>query len=286
MKAVLEAVAPDVLEDTASQAPTPDDDDALVVESPGTTSVVPTDPSTPLVLSSAGSGTVSISLPFSDRAADAVVVDDGVVSYDNGNESTTVPAVKDDGSVQVTTIIDSDNAPTRYDYALGLPEGASLVTDAESGGIVIVGSDGAFLGGVAPAWARDANGAAVATHYEVAGTTITQVVETTPQTAYPVVADPFLGISIISSVSRVNNREGLTYAVRPTVFGRAAAEWIHASYGWSEAVSKGVPSRQGLKEQYVCHPMSQVARVKSSWNLDTWRPTVGLMRTLAAACNP
>jgi hypothetical protein len=43
---------------------------------------------------------------------------------------------------------------------------------------------------IGAAWAVDANGEAVATHYEIDGTTLTQVVETNAQTAYPVVADP------------------------------------------------------------------------------------------------
>ncbi|MGJ7562067.1 DUF2599 domain-containing protein [Brevibacterium casei] len=42
----------------------------------------------------------------------------------------------------------------------------------------------------------------------------------------------------------------------------------------------------GLKQQYVCHPMSKVARVKSTWNIEAWRPTAGLVKTAAALCKP
>ena len=56
--------------------------------------------------------------------------------------------------------------------------------------------------------------------------------------------------------------------------------------GWPEAVRKGVAARTGLREEYLCHPLSQVARVRPAWNLDTWRPTVGLTATVAAACSP
>lgn len=39
-------------------------------------------------------------------------------------------------------------------------------------------------------WAKDAHGNPVATRYEVKGSTLTQVVKTTRNTAFPVVADP------------------------------------------------------------------------------------------------
>lgn len=122
----------------------------------------------------------------------------------------------------------------------------------------------------------------------LAGSTLTQVVDTSaPGTAYPVVADPFFGIRLIGTVRNVWGPRGLTYSVQPTAYGRAAAEWIHARHGWPEARSKGVDNRQGLYEQYMCHPISGLARVKSTWNLDTWRPTVGLARTIwPGRCNP
>lgn len=43
---------------------------------------------------------------------------------------------------------------------------------------------------VGEAWARDANGAEVATHYETRGNDLVQVVTPTDETAYPIVADP------------------------------------------------------------------------------------------------
>ena len=41
-------------------------------------------------------------------------------------------------------------------------------------------------------WARDANGAEVPTHYEITGTTLTQIIDHRMEPyAYPIVADPF-----------------------------------------------------------------------------------------------
>ncbi|WP_084226129.1 DUF2599 domain-containing protein [Corynebacterium singulare] len=55
--------------------------------------------------------------------------------------------------------------------------------------------------------------------------------------------------------------------------------------GWNEAKSKGVSDTGSLHNQIVFHPLSQVARVKPSWNLEDWRPDVGLPRTTAERCN-
>ncbi|MCW2700768.1 MAG: hypothetical protein JWQ45_2303 [Blastococcus sp.] len=64
--------------------------------------------------------------------------------------------------------------------ALDAVEPAATTTTVESRVVATMGA----------AWAVDANGETVGTHYEIDGTTLTQVVETSAETAYPVVADP------------------------------------------------------------------------------------------------
>lgn len=92
------------------------------------------------------------------------------------------------GGVRINTVIASPNAPQRYAYPLDLPPGARIVRDGD--GLLLFDANGASLGSLSAPWATDANGQPVATHYEVSGTTVTQVVEHGPRTAYPVVADP------------------------------------------------------------------------------------------------
>lgn len=108
------------------------------------------------------------------------------------------------------------------------------------------------------------------------------VVDAPVNTEVQLVAGTFL----INRVERRSVSQGTTWAVFPTLAGRAAPSSVHASAGWGDIKGLGVPNRRGLYEQYVCHPLSQVARAKSSWNLDSWRRTVGLPATIAAACNP
>lgn len=89
----------------------------------------------------------------------------------------------------------------------------------------------------------------------------------------------------IASVVTEQVGEGAVYRVRPTRAGRLA-DRAELSVAWRQAVRQGVPDRPGLRQQFLCHPLSVIARVKPTWDLETWRPTVGALRTMVAACNP
>lgn len=41
---------------------------------------------------------------------------------------------------------------------------------------------------------------------------------------------------------------------------------------------------QGMADQYQCHV--NFAANKNPWNLEPWRPDVGILATMAAECNP
>jgi hypothetical protein len=84
--------------------------------------------------------------------------------------------------------IDSPSAPERYDFVF---DGVTRLKQDEVGSVALYGAHGRFVGAVAPAWARDAAGRNVPTHYEVKGTTLVQVVEHRGGGfAYGVTADP------------------------------------------------------------------------------------------------
>ena len=275
-------VAPDVAEIVVLQA----DGDALEATSANIEVSVPVDPESPITLADEGAGSpVGISLPAELDVTTAQVAQDGTVVYaDAGGGADAAVQALADGSVRIQTIISEPTASREYTYALDVPAGSTLTVRTD-GSVEVSGADGQFVMGLIAPWAKDANGNDVPTSYRVDGTSVVQVVDFDSGTAFPVVADPYLFIDLISKVTRVSSAQGLIYSVTPTAWGRGVPD---AGLGalWNEAVSKGVPNRQGLYEQLICHPLSQVARVKSTWNLDTWRPTVGLVRTIAALCNP
>lgn len=150
---------------------------------------VPTDPAAGISLG-AGAEAISIGLPFAEHADSATVEAPGVVSYDNNNGSITVPVVENDGTVQINTVVNDADAPHRYTYPLEVPVGQSLRLNDADGSAYVAGEDGTASALIATPWAKDADGNPVRTHYEVQGNTLTQVVDFTRTTAFPVVADP------------------------------------------------------------------------------------------------
>ena len=135
--------------------------------------------------------TVKVGLPFADKAsAGSAPTGQNTLVYDNHNGSSTVPIVHDDGSIQITTVIENSSAPTRYAYPIALSGKAYLKLES-SGAVSVMGSDPSIPSVyIAPPWAKDANGKDVPTHFEITGSTVTQVVDFTKKTAFPVTADP------------------------------------------------------------------------------------------------
>lgn len=158
-----------------------------VVEAGGGTVTVPNTPSEGVTIGSSESESLTVELPGAGVADNAVVLDGGVVTYPAEAYSNSV-IVSDSGVQMLTTIVD-EAAPQRFAYGVTLAEGQSL--RLADGGAAVFNADGSVAVSVATAWAVDANGAPVATHYEVEGSTLVQVVDhQSDAVAYPVVADP------------------------------------------------------------------------------------------------
>lgn len=135
----------------------------------------------------AGDTQIGVSLPFDEKAEDAVALESGAIAFP-GSDSSNVVIVSEAG-VQMLTTIENENAPTRFTYEVSLGPGQRL--GAIDNDVVVLNGDGSVELAVAPAWAVDANGREIPTSYEIEGNTVTQVVDHTDvNTAYPVVADP------------------------------------------------------------------------------------------------
>lgn len=111
--------------------------------------------------------------------------------------------------------------------------------------LTLLDAEGEYPGGVAPAWAKDAEGQDVPIRYEIDGTTVTQVIEHTgDEVVHPVTADPWLGIDLFSETSvddyegdiRVNAQKSVWGQVNPTP---TPGGWgIFFGPGWNELVDK------------------------------------------------
>lgn len=253
---------------------------------------VPTDSSGLVKVTGQSGKSLSIGLPFPEKVSAAQPIGNGLVEYDNGNGSTTVPVPQSDNSVAVHTIIETSSAPTEYGYAVGLPAGGKLDIN-EDGSVSITGSNGAFLGGVARPWATDAVGAAVPTRYEVQGRKLIQVVEhSDPKVQYPVVADPWLGVDLISGLPWITYApQGGVVNLNPTLWGRqlnglpthnAHVDELRTKLGWVGWNLTGT-----IQEQYLCHVVGNIFE-PGTYNLESWRRWMywGDQLNLTYRCNP
>lgn len=213
-------------------------------------------------VSALGENPLSIELLAAQDAAAVSVSQDGVEVIDNGDNSSTVPLNRADGSLQVVFVIETTDAPTEYAIDVDLPEGTVLTQD-EGGALLATGADGQLALGVAPAWAYDAAGTAVPTHYVVQESQITQVIEhTSGDYQYPIVADPWLGQRL----------------------------FIMASAGLAEFTSQWATVRNSvsLQQQYQCHAVWGRAIIGAGfhWDLELSRPTNSNYLNVAAhRCN-
>ncbi len=95
--------------------------------------------------------------------------------------------------IQTVISITSAESAKEYRFSLGLPSGAHA-TVVGDGSVSLLTEDGSKIGEFRAPWALDANGEAVATSFSVEGNDLVQTVNFTPNTAFPVVADPDLGV--------------------------------------------------------------------------------------------
>jgi len=241
----------------------------------GATSVdVPSDPVDGIDIGLAHGKNVNVGLPFAASADDADQLAAGVVSYDNRNDSKTVPVVVDDGSVVIHTIIDSSNAPTTYTYDFALEPGSTFELHP-SGDVVALSAEGNFEFAIAAPWAKDADGRPVPTHYELTGNRLSQVVEHSESSAFPIVADPTIGGFYMDRYSW--NAAGDRITIWPTFAGGTFNPGLVGTYGWIELIEKTPKANTAsVNQQFVCHASGNAVlwAAGATWDLETYRGTV------------
>lgn len=209
VKANLSDVAPEVLQSIAAVKTRSDGTEAIRTTVKGTDLTVPVDPTGGVSIDSVNGPTIEIGLPAANKADDAIAVARGLVAYDNNNGSASLVKAAVDGSVEFLTIIEGVDSPTRFAYPIQVSTGGRIEL-TPSGGANILDDNGAVVSTVAPAWAKDANGRRVRTHYRVEGNTLVQYIEhRTEGIAYPVVADPWVrrwyGWDLLFDRNQTNN---------------------------------------------------------------------------------
>lgn len=252
------------------------------------------------IASAAVDGTVS-------RSADAIatIADDAIsVANENGKitlsapeetgSTDTVPVLMADGSALFGLILRDKSAPDEYSFDFDAPAGTKANLE-EDGSVRFEAADGSFIGGLSTPWARDANEYEVPTWFSLVDGSIVQHVDTSgvPESAFPVVADPWLGQSLVAS-AWVTNQGGSSYVVHAV-----ATEWGRKNSGTathSEHV-KDLKTKLGsnayrvtatIDNQFICHVFWNNFGGGATYSMESWRPNVhwSLQGNPATKCNP
>lgn len=280
------------LSEAANVRPSLNSESALDFSTETVDVTIPRTPNNSIKISARGGDTVGIKLPYADRSGSVEPVSQGAVAYPNAGGFTTAPIVKNDGSVQIATIVGSSEAPEVYSYALNIPDSA-VVDLTEDGGVTITGADGSFIGGIAPPWARDNKGTPVETRYQISEGVVSQVINHKKDgIAYPVVADPWFSVEFFGQTWE--NRNGI-FGGQPVISARLsnwALYWYLQSnplnpavpniqpllltLGWDELVRKQPKSddKPTIRQQYECHVVygQAVWAAGVHWDLEMVRP--------------
>ena len=174
--------------------------DSTVITAEGTVSVegdvevlIPFDQDEPIAVSretsSGAEVTVEIGLPDLGGLGESDLAGDSQSVF-AGDDADIVVQPVEGGGVQALVTLESAEAPTDIPFQVDVSSGGTLVPQPD-GSVQVVAADGTLLGDFASPWVIDANGDPVATWFTVSDRgELTQHIETTVETAFPVVADP------------------------------------------------------------------------------------------------
>lgn len=162
----------------------------------------------------------------------------------------------------------TDAGPAAGTPAPGTPRVRVALVDAHRAEVTLVGTAGTAPGGGDAAGAPDGDPDGTAT--------------TDDAGAWEVVVP--LGTRAVRSTDWGEREGGLSLAVDPTAWARAAGQ-AGQELVWAQVVAaEPEADTPTMHDQLVCHAVG--ALDKATWNLEPWRPDVGLLATMSARCNP
>ncbi len=170
-----------------------------------------------IILSDNVNDVISMELPGEVSSSKGMLTDNGTIVYTSKVEAVNVGVQfiqEHSGGIVFETLrtmvtIESPDAPKEYSFRYNLPAGYQIVTDRDysekyatgeekefyydngfCGEVYILNENNVIIETIDPAWAKDADGNAVKTHYKINGNELVQIIEFNDQTVFPVVADP------------------------------------------------------------------------------------------------
>lgn len=238
-------------------------------------------------------GTADPGAPEDPAAASAVRAEGTSVASGDVTLSVLAPAgpaarapAEDDAVLLTVGVPVTDAGATLVTVAtLAAPEGGSVeVLDDLSA--LVRDAGGAVLAGLTAPLLDDAAGRTVRVRTAEDGA-VTWLAEGPAGSgaAGGTVTATFAATAVLSATWRdLADEGGRSLAVEPAAWARrgslAAEEAVWAAVVAAEPEADG----QNVRDQLTCHLIG--APDKATWNLEPWRPDVGLLETIAALCNP
>lgn len=207
--------------------------------------------------------------------------------------SSSIEAILMEGASALFAITAHDkSAPSSYDFELVTPPDSTAAL-SEDGSVVVTDEDGAFLGGVAAPWARDASGSEIDTWFTLHDNVLTQHLDVTgaDEVVYPVIADPWLGKPLISS-AWVTDQGTSNYVVNavPTAWGRQNTSldthFSHVAELKQKLGSQAYRVTATIDNQFICHVFNQGVGGGATYNMESWRGNMHWTLQTVWGCNP
>lgn len=131
----------------------------------------------------------NVSISFSGNGQEALE-SNGIVAYDDSSRASSQLIQPLSAGFRVIRILENSQASEDYTYEISIPKGAVL--EPVFGSIRVVRGD-EIIGSLKTPWALDALGNELPTSYALDGNRVTQHIDVTEDTVFPVVADPAWG---------------------------------------------------------------------------------------------
>lgn len=246
----------------------PDGESSVVAVSSDVAVAAPLNASEPMVIGTGEDDAldIGISLPAAASAKQAEIVDGDAVYVDKRTDTSFVVDGRNDGA-RIMSLLNSPGAPTRMTYSLDLPKGFELVArqDGSIDVATVTHDTEVVIATIEAPWAVDAAGVEVGTHYTVSGSDLTQVVELTANTTFPVTADPRVRTRWFGGTVYFTKRETGLLAAGATGCATVAGIAAAASGGLAAPIAAAIGAACGVLLTFATAAQAVGKCVRWNW---------------------
>ncbi|WP_454041725.1 DUF2599 domain-containing protein [Cellulosimicrobium sp. Marseille-Q8652] len=217
-----------------------------------------------------------------------VTSDDVAVDFEVPRSAEAAPDDGGPGPVEVGA--DADGATTltvevgTEPVVLVLATPGTFAANAD-GTVTVLAADGTPVGGLTR---PDGPGTAARARFAVVGPTRVELTVDAAEAAASGTpggtVTTTLGTAALRTAVWGEREGGRSLAVDPTGWGRTGGTAAQDVLWTALVAAEPEADTPGMHDQLVCHALG--APDKATWNLEPWRPDVGLVAVLAARCNP